>query len=326
MSTVSATKPRLYAVPAPDIERNGEIVVPAPDGAPPGPWTIEGAYRYCERMATNHYENFPVASRFVPPHLRPNVWAIYAFARTADDFADEPRFANRRRDALDAWEGLLEACYHREIQHPVFLALRDTVRRHNIPIGPLKALLTAFRMDLTKHRYASYAELRHYCQHSANPVGQLVLYVHGHHEPALHRFSDEICSALQIANFLQDVSVDVPRGRCYLPEEDMVHFGVRWSDLEAGRSTPEFIELMRYEVSRCRSMFERGRPLIRRVSPGLSMELEATWRGGMKILDRVESQGFDTLTERPKLDRKDFAGIAMRSLFSFGRRFIKGES
>ena len=145
-------------------------------------------------MAVDHYENFPVASWLCPAALRPAVRAIYAFARTADDFADEPRFDGRRAAALDAWEHLLEAAYHREVQHPVFIALRQTVRRHNIPIGALKALLTAFRIDLTKHRYGTFAELLHYCQHSANPVGQLVLFVHGHREPELHRFSDEICS------------------------------------------------------------------------------------------------------------------------------------
>lgn len=321
---VSATEPRLYCVPAHGDDASAELAVP--DGAPPGPWTTQSAYRYCERMAATHYENFPVASRFLPSHLRPHVAAIYAFARTADDFADEPRFEGRRQEALSQWEQLLEAAYHRDVQHPVFLALRDTVRRHNVPIGPLKALLTAFRIDLTKHRYATFGELQHYCMHSANPVGQLVLYVHGHREPELHRFSDEICSALQIANFLQDLSVDIPRGRIYLPEEDLVHFGVAHDDLLAGRANEEFRELMRFSVARVRSMFYRGRPLIRRVSPGLSMELDATWRGGMAILQRIEDRGFHTLDFRPTLEKRDMAGIAVRSLFAFGRRLWRGEA
>lgn len=323
-NSTSATSARLYAVPDahPSTERAGDY----PDGAPAGPWTVETAYRYCERIATSHYENFPVASRFVPSHLRPHVWAIYAFARTADDFADEPRFEGRRRAALSTWERMLEDAYHREAEHPVFIALRDTVRRNNIPIKPFASLLAAFRADLSKHRYGSFNELRAYCANSANPVGQLVLYVHGHHEPELHRFSDEICSALQLANFLQDVSVDVPRGRCYLPEEDLHHFGVTFEELSRGDATEAFIELMRFSVSRVRMMFHRGQPLIRQVSPGLSMELEATWRGGMRILDRIESQGFNTLTERPVLERRDFASIAMRSLVAFGGRFLKGEA
>ena len=322
---VNATEPRLYAVPPGEAD-DLDAEVTAPDGAPPGPWSTQSAYRYCERMASSHYENFPVASKFLPPHLRPHVAAIYAFARTADDFADEPRFEGRRTAALDAWEQLLERCYHRDVGHPVFVALRDTVRRHNVPIGPLKALLTAFRMDLTKHRYATFAELLHYCAHSANPVGQLVLFVHDHREPQLHRFSNEICSALQIANFLQDMSVDLPRGRIYIPEEDLVHFGVAHEDLFAQRCTEEVVELMRFEVARVRAMFYRGYPLVRRVSPGLSMELEATWRGGMRILDRIEDLGFRTLDTRPTLERTDFAGIAVRSLFAFGRRLLRGDA
>ena len=323
---VNATEPRLYCIPPqPAADDLAEGFAP-PDGAPPGPWTVESGYRWCERMAANHYENFPVASRFLPSTLRPHVAAIYAFARTADDFADEPRFDGRRAEALSQWEQLLETCYHREVQHPVFIALRDTVRRHNIPIGPLKALLTAFRMDLTKQRYTSHADVLHYCIHSANPVGQLVLFVHGHREPELHRFSDEICSALQIANFLQDLSVDIPRGRIYIPEEDLVHFGVAHEDLFAGRANTEFKELMRFQVARTRAMFHKGHPLIRRVSPGLSMELDATWRGGMAVLQRVEDLDFDTLSFRPTLDKGAFAGIAIRSLFAFGRRFIRGEA
>ncbi len=322
---VSATEPRLYAVPTSAYTVGEAEAPPAPDGAPAGPWTIDSAYRYCERMATTHYENFPVASRFLPAHLRPHVMAIYAFARTADDFADEPRFEGRRVEALDAWEELLEASYHREVQHPVFVALRDTVRHHNIPIGLLKALLTAFRMDLTKKRYSTFHELRHYCTHSANPIGRLVLYVHGHQESNLHRFSDEICSALQIANFLQDLSVDTPRGRCYLPEEDLIHFGVEREDLLAGRHTPAFKELMAFSIARTRGLFLRGRPLIRQVTPGLSMELEATWRGGMAILERIEELDYEVLQFRPTLERRDVAGIAVRSLFSFGRRLLRGE-
>jgi len=323
---VAATEPRLYCVPPHVAQDDTSDKFAPPDGAPPGPWTIAAGYRWCERMASSHYENFPVASKFLPPHLRPHVAAIYAFARTADDFADEPRFEGRRSQALGAWESLLENCYHREVQHPVFIALRDTVRRHNIPIGPLRALLTAFRMDLTKHRYATFSELIGYCTHSANPVGQLVLFVHGHHEPALHRFSDEICSALQIANFLQDLSVDIPRGRVYIPADDLVHFGVSYDDMLGRRVTEEFRELMHYEVARVRAMFHRGRPLIRKVSPGLSMELDATWRGGMAILQRIEDLEYSTLTVRPTLEKRDMAGIALRSLFAFGRRFLRGEA
>jgi squalene synthase HpnC len=319
---ITGVEPKLYCVPA----SASQQAIDAPDGAPSGPWTLESAYRYCERMAASHYENFPVASRFLPAHLRKHIAAIYAYARTADDFADEPRFEGRRRAALDAWDALLEACYHRDLEHPVFLALRDTVRRFSIPIGPLKALLNAFRTDLSKHDYTSFGELLGYCTNSANPVGQLVLFVNGYREPRLHRYADEICSALQLANFLQDLSVDLPRGRCYLPKEDLVFFGVTREDLDAGNVTPEFKELMRFSVSRVRTMFVRGYPLMRHVAPGLSMELEATWRGGMRILDHVEELDYEVLRLRPKLDKRDVADIAVRSLFAFGRRWLRGDA
>ncbi len=316
----AADKPRLHRVELQS--ESGQAA--APDAAPPGPWTVESGYRWCERLASRHYENFPVASRLVPAHLRPHVAAVYAFARTADDFADEPRYEGRRSQALDAWEELLETCYRREVQHPVFIALRDTVRRHQIPIVPLRALLTAFRMDLSRRRYGSFTELLELCAHSANPVGQLVLHVHGHREPELHRFSDAICTALQLANFLQDLSVDIPRGRLYLPAEDLAHFGVDIDDVLAQRPTQEFRELMRFEVARVRAMFHRGRPLIRRVDPGLSIELDATWRGGMAILDRVAALRDTSLTARPTLSRRDKAGIAARSLVGFGHRLVRG--
>ncbi|MBK8240656.1 MAG: squalene synthase HpnC [Deltaproteobacteria bacterium] len=323
---VAATEPRLYSVGVSLAPGDAEVEVAPPDGAPPGPWTVASGYHWCERVAASHDENFPVASRFLPAYLRPHVAAIYAFARTADDFADEPRFEGRRAQSLDAWEALLEDCYRREVQHPVFIALRDTVRAHHIPIGPLRALLTAFRMDLVKHRYGTFGELLELCANSANPVGELVLLVHGHREPELHRFSDAICSALQLANFLQDLSVDIPRGRFYLPVEDLEHFGVRTEDLEARRPTRELDELVRFEIARVRAMFHRGRPLVRKVSPGLQMELDATWRGGMAILDRVEALGANTLVTRPTLGRGDMAGIAARSLLSFARRFLRGDA
>ncbi|MCA9713411.1 MAG: squalene synthase HpnC [Myxococcales bacterium] len=313
--------PRIHLVEGDDPARDG----PYPDGARRGGWSLEDSYAYCERLASAHYENFPVASRFVPAPLRPHVTAVYAFARTADDFADEPRYEGRRVEALNEWEQLLERSYHEEAEHPVFIALRDTVRRHDIPITPFQCLLTGFRMDVGRRRYRTFDELRRYCSKSAEPVGRIVLEIHGYHDPGLHRFSDDLCAALQITNMLQDVGVDVVRGQHYLPDEDLVYFGVREQDLVAKRATPAFRELMAFSVARARSMFMRGKPLIRRVSAGLSMELEATWRGGVAILDRIEAVDYDVLRERPKLERLDVAGIAVRSLLSYGRRFIRGE-
>jgi squalene synthase HpnC len=271
------------------------------------PYTLERAFAYCERMARGHYENFPVASRFVPPKLRPYVWAIYAFARSADDFADEARYAGRRSEALAYWEEQLHRCYHGEAEHPVFIALRETVDQREIPIQPLQALLTAFNMDLSVNRYATFEQLQTYCAHSAHPVGRLVLYIFDYRDPALHNYSDDLCTALQLTNFWQDVGVDLAKDRVYLPEEDRKHFGVSDEMLFARLCTPQFKDLLRYEVARARALFERGRPLIDKVGSDLGFELAMIWRGGMTILDKIDAVGYDVFRRRPTLNAADKA-------------------
>jgi hydroxysqualene synthase len=295
------------------------VVAPNP-AVPPGPapaperlWSTEDAFAYCERMAREHAENFPVASRFVPAHLRPYVWAIYAFARSADDYADEPRYAGRRHDLLDDWEARLEAAYHGDADHPVFVALRDTVERRDIPISPLRDLLTAFRMDLATARYPTFETLRNYCTHSAHPVGRLVLYVFDYRDADLQRFSDDLCFGLQLANFLQDVGRDLARGRIYLPGEDLAHFGVGEADLAEGRVTPAFRDLMRFQVARARSYFLRGRPLLDKVGRDLGFELHLIWHGGWTILDKIEAVGYDVFRRRPSLSGADKLGMVARS-------------
>ena len=294
------------------------VVAPRPSPAPalapaPGPWSVDRSFAYCERMAREHYENFPVASRFVPAHLRQYVWATYAFARSADDFADEPRYAGRRHEALADWEDKLEACFHGEADHPIFVALRETVDRRDIPISPLRDLLTAFRMDLAISRHPTFESLRNYCSHSAHPVGRLVLYIFDYRDANLHRYSDDICTALQLTNFLQDVGRDLSRGRIYLPQEDLAHFGVSEGDLAAGRVTSEFRDLMRFEVARARSLFERGRPLADRLGRDLGFELNLIWHGGMTILDRIEAVGYDVFQRRPLLTSTDKLMMVARS-------------
>ncbi|MSP62441.1 MAG: squalene synthase HpnC [Myxococcales bacterium] len=264
-------------------------------------------------MAREHYENFPVASRFVPAHLRPHVWAIYAFARQADDFADEPRYAGRRQEALADWEDKLEACFHGEADHPIFVALRETVERRDLPISPLRDLLTAFRMDLAVQRYPTFEALRSYCAHSAHPVGRLVLYVFDYRDANLHRYADDLCTALQLTNFLQDIGRDLARGRIYIPGEDLSHFGVTEADLAAGKVTPAFHDLMRFQVARARSLFERGRPLAEKVGRDLGFELHLIWRGGMTILDKIEAVGYDVFRRRPELTRADKLSMVARS-------------
>ena len=277
------------------------------------PYTLERAFEYCERMARGHYENFPVASRFVPARLRPYVWAVYAFARSADDFADESRYAGRRAEALQFWDDQLDRCFHGEAEHPVFIALRETIEKCNLPVQPLKDMLTAFTMDLSVNRYATFEQLRMYCAHSAHPVGRLVLYVFDYRDPSLHAYSDDLCTALQLANFWQDVGVDLAKDRIYLPEEDRKHFGVSDEALYARILTPQFKDLMRFEVARARSLFERGRPLIDKVGSDLGFELAMIWNGGMTILDKIEGVGFDVFKRRPTLSGADKARMVARA-------------
>jgi squalene synthase HpnC len=264
-------------------------------------------------MARDHYENFPVASRFVPAELRKYVWAVYAFARTADDIADEPRWAGRRHQALDEWEDRLEAAFHGSADHPVFVALAETAEKRGIPISPLRDMLTAFRMDLAVSRHATFTSLRNYVSHSAHPVGHLVLYIFNYRDLALHRYSDDFCTALQLTNFLQDVGLDWARGRVYLPEEDLRHFGVTEADLAAGVATPAFRDLMRFEVARARALYERGRPLISRVGRDLDFELNLIWRCGTTILDKIEAVDYDVFQRRPVLTAADKVRLVARS-------------
>ena len=286
---------------------------PAPELRVPGRFSVEEAYAYCERMARGHYENFPVASRFVPAELRKHVWAIYAFARSADDFADEARFAGRRAEALAFWEESLERAFYGEAEHPVFVALRDTVEARDLPINPLRDMLTAFNMDLRVNRYPTWSTVENYCAHSAHPVGRLMLYIFNYRDPALHRYADDFCTALQLTNFLQDVGVDVAKDRIYVPQEDLLHFGVPESAIYSRKATPAFRELMRFEVARARALFERGRPLIGKVGSELAFELALIFHGGSTILDKIEAVDYDVFARRPQLGTADKARMIARA-------------
>jgi hydroxysqualene synthase len=259
-----------------------------PDDAPPGDWSMDDSYAWCECLAERGYENFPVARRLLAGSRRRDLSAIYAYASVIDDIADEDRFEGRRREALAEWEQLLEDAFHRDVTHPVFVAVRDTARRHTLPIHPFAEMLSAARMDLTKRRYLSFAELEDYCRHAANPIGQLVLFVHGHREQALHRFGDSLSTGLRLARILESVRADLERGLCYLPQEDLVHFEVNLDDVNAGRETTEMQELMRFQIVRARGLLVRGQPLLRRVCTELRTELQATLEGGLAILSRLE--------------------------------------
>jgi len=280
---------------------------------PPGPWSVERAYKYCEDFARAHTERFPVASRLVPAEMRPHLIALYAFARSADDFADEPEYEGRRIEALDRWQEELDRCYHGEADHPVFIALADTIERRDLPLPPLGDMLTAFRMDLDVTRYATFTALRGYTALSADPVGRLLLSLFGYRQPELFRFADEISTALQLTNFWQDVAVDTARGHVYIPAEDLHFFGLTEADLRALKPSRAMRDLIRFQVARTRALYERGRPLIDRLGSDLRLELTLIWLIGTAILDKIESVDYDVFTKRPEISRRDKAKVMARA-------------
>jgi squalene synthase HpnC len=272
-----------------------------------GPDGLLRAFAYCEKLARSQYENFPSTSRFAPSHLRPHVWAIYAFVCGAAALADE------NAEAFADWEVKLDRCFHGDAEHPIFVALRETVDKCDIPIQPLRDLLTAFGMDLSVHRYRTWSELMCYAAHAAHPVGRLVLYVFDYRDTSLHNYADDFCVALMLANLWQNVGADLDRDRVYLPEEDRKHFGVSDDALGSRVLTPQFRDLMRYEVARARALFERGRPLIDKVGGDLGFELAMMWQGGITILDKIEAVGYDVFHRRPALKTTDKARIIARA-------------
>jgi squalene synthase HpnC len=280
---------------------------------PPGPWTVERAYGYCEEFARAHTESYPVASRFVPPDVRPHLVALYAFARSADDFADEPEYEGRRTEALDRWEEALGRCCHGEADHPVFVALADTIEKRDLPIPPLEDMLTAFRMDLDVKRYATIAALRGYTARSAEPVGRLLLALFGYRDAELVRYADEMSTALQLTNFWQDVAGDAARDRIYIPADDLHFFGVTEADIKALKPEKALRDLIRFQVARTRALYERGRPLLDKLHRDLRLELTLIWLVGNTILDKIEAADYDVFTHRPAIRRRDQAVIMARA-------------
>jgi len=285
-------------------------------------WTLAESFDYCDRLAAGHYENFPVGSRFIPKRLRPYVHSIYAFARIADDFADEPETLDNLRLAfLENWENQLLQSMWRTPQHPVFVALKDTIRKFDLPVTLFQDLLMAFKMDVATTRHERFEDLLAYCRYSADPIGRLILLLFGYRDPGLHTLSDSICTALQLANFWQDVAVDFQKGRIYLPREDMTRFGVRAEDLKDRRCTESFRNLMRHEIARTRNLFLRGRPLCDRVGRDLRFELTLIWNGGMTILNHIESAEYDVFARRPTLGLGDKISMVTKAAIArYGRQ------
>lgn len=276
--------------------------------------SAEDAWAYCARLTATHYENFSVVTWLTPREHRPAFQSIYAFCRWSDDLGDEVGDPVRSLELLDWWRGELHAMYGGEARHPVMVALGETVRRYGIPIDPFEALIDAFVQDQTVTEYLTYSQLADYCTRSANPVGHLVLHVAGAYSDDNARLSDFTCTALQLANFWQDVARDLDIGRIYLPREDRERFGYPEGDLRARRFTPAFAELMRFQVARTRRLFEQGLPLAGRISGELAVDIELFSRGGLAILERIEACGYDVLSSRPSLGKWAKIGLIGRAL------------
>ncbi|MFO0866369.1 MAG: squalene synthase HpnC [Gemmataceae bacterium] len=280
--------------------------------------TLRQAKEYCSQLARSHYENFSVATLLLPRRLVPHFHHVYAYCRWADDLGDETAGGDEAIRLLGWWRGELLRCYGGTPRHPVLIALRETIRRFDIPPKPFLDLLVAFEQDQRVKRYDTFEKLRNYCRCSADPVGRLVLYLCESFDEERAALSDQVCTGLQLANFWQDVSRDFDIGRVYLPAEDRTRFGYSDADLEARRFTPTFAALMRFEVDRARSMFQEGMKLVPLLPPDVQADIELFVRGGLAILRKIEEAGYDVWKGRPKLSKLDKAkligGVLWRKL------------
>jgi len=268
----------------------------------------DAAFAECQHLATTHYENFSVLSWFLPHRLRPHFSSIYAFCRQTDDLGDEGALTPEERLArLNSWERDLRRCFETgpQPEHPYLVALRETVRRFDLPPEPFLYLIQANRMDQLVHGYPTYDDLLDYCEHSANPVGRLVLMLYGYRDVERQRCSDAICTALQLTNFWQDVARDYQqRRRIYLPQQDMARFGYSEAALAHGRSTPAFQALLAFEVQRTRAQFAEGMPLLRHLQGRPRRAVALFVQGGLKTLAAIERQHYDVFSRRPTLSRR----------------------
>jgi squalene synthase HpnC len=288
-----------------------------PEKAP----TLEEARAWCQRLSETHYENFHVASWFLPRHLRPHFHSIYAYCRISDDLGDEVGNRDQSLALLDLWGQELDACYRGVARHPVFVALAETIRICDIPKDPFADLLVAFRQDQTVTRFETMDDVLHYCHYSANPVGHLVLYACGYRDAERFALSDYTCSALQLANFWQDVTVDYEKDRIYFPLADMRRFAVDEATIADREFTPQFRELMCYEVEYARKIFAQGMPLIGMVDRELAIDLDLFSRGGLEILNAIEQQDYNVLRARPAISKGKKVALLLRALSGkfFGR-------
>jgi squalene synthase HpnC len=293
----------------------GWAALPASYRIPAVAPTLDEARAWCRNLAETHYENFHVASWFLPRKLRPHFHAIYAYCRVSDDLGDEVGDREQSLALLDQWSEELDACYAGNARHPVFVALAETIRACRIPKEPFADLITAFKQDQIVTRFRTMDEVLAYCRYSANPVGRLVLYVCGYTDAERFRLSDATCSALQLANFWQDVASDYSqRDRIYLPQDAMQRFGVTEATISGGVATPEFRALLKDQVGYARSLFEAGIPLIGMVDSELALDLDLFSRGGLEILRAIEQRNYDVLSARPAISKATKIALALRAV------------
>jgi squalene synthase HpnC len=307
MSSIARNDSRIFPASAGWTNLPPEYAIPeqAPD--------IGEAQQYCRNLARSHYENFSVATWFLPQRLRQHFFNVYAYCRISDDLGDEVGDPGTSLRLLDEWEAELEACYGGSPRHPVFVALAETVRQFDIPKQTFADLLTAFRQDQSVARYETFGDVLGYCHYSANPVGHLVLYLCGYRDAERQALSDFTCTALQLANFWQDVSVDYSKGRIYLPLEDLRRYSVTEEDISAQRNTPAFCDMMRFEVERAREWFRQGLPLVQKVDRELAIDIELFSRGGQEILNAIERQNYKVLGRRPAISKSRKLALVARA-------------
>ncbi len=265
------------------------------------------SYDFCRALTKSHYENFPVASWIIPKQLRPAIFAIYAFSRLADDFADEEAYSNTRMQRLNEWLTFLTDAA--PPTHPVFIALADARARYNLPLNLFSDLLTAFKMDVSKNRYQNIEDVYYYCRHSANPVGRLILHLFGQATQPQLQLADKICTALQLTNFWQDIAIDLKKNRVYLPLDEMDRFDLTVEDLKKQIVSDSFKRLMGLQIERTREIFAQGKPLGLTLSGKLGIEIRLTWLTGMTLLKKIVAVGFNVFEKRPTLSKWDFAKL-----------------
>lgn len=263
----------------------------------------ESSLSYCQWLAKSHYENFTVVSWFLPREKKQHFYNIYSYCRWSDDLADETGNPSLSMELLDWWEGELDKCYQGKPEHPVFIALQETIHAFDIPSDPFRNLLKAFRQDQFMTRYPTFHELLGYCENSANPVGHLVLYLSGYRDAQRQQLSDYTCTALQLTNFWQDIAIDLKKDRIYLPLEDLERFGYSQEDLYSHTFNEAFRELLKFEVDRTRELFDKGFPLCEKLDGSVRRDIELFTRGGLEMLNQIESVGYDIFNRRPALSK-----------------------